>query len=218
MDTRSKITEHALKYFNRHGFGAITLHQLAKEMGISRGNLTYHYKDKDALLESIAEDMWSLIETERSKSRQLPSFKNLHNEVQLYYQFQKKYAFIFLDTHVLNHPAIKSRFRKMTKQTIADNIASIAFSIKMGNMKPEPVKGMYHNVSMITWMLAFFWLPQQIIRGEKTNQDGERMIWSILIPHFTDKGLDSFKSFFGKEYYENLGDPFEVDLDSLISF
>jgi len=218
MDTRSKITEHALKYFNRHGFGAITLHQLAKEMGISRGNLTYHFKDKDALLESIAEDMWALIETERSKSRQLPSFKNLHNEVQLYYQFQKKYAFIFLDTHVLNHPAIKSRFRKMTKQTIADNIASIAFSIKMGNMKPEPVKGMYHNVSMITWMLAFFWLPQQIIRGEKTNQDGERMIWSILIPHFTEKGLDSFKSFFGDEYYENLGDPFEVDLDSLISF
>jgi len=106
----------------------------------------------------------------------------------------------------------------MTKQTIADNIASIAFSIKIGNMKPEPVKGMYHNVAMITWMLAFFWLPQQIIRGEKTNQDGEQMIWSILIPHFTDKGLESFKSFFGAEYYENLGDPFEVDLDSLISF
>jgi len=218
MDTKNKITEHAVKYFNRHGYGAITLHQLAKEMGISRGNLTYHFKDKDALLESIADEMWALIETERSKSRQLPSFKNLHNEVQLYYQFQKKYAFIFLDTHVLNHPAVKGRFRKMTKQTIADNIASIAFSIKIGNMKPEPVKGMYHNVAMITWMLAFFWLPQQIIRGEKTNQDGEQMIWSILIPHFTDKGLESFKSFFGAEYYENLGDPFEVDLDSLISF
>jgi len=57
MDTKNKITEHAVKYFNRHGYGAITLHQLAKEMGISRGNLTYHFKDKDALLESIADEL-----------------------------------------------------------------------------------------------------------------------------------------------------------------
>lgn len=218
MDTRTKIIETAVRHFNREGFGAVSLHQLAKEAGISRGNLTYYFKDKDSLLEAIADDMWAGIEAERNKSRQLPSFENLHNEVQLYYQFQKKYAFIFLDTHVLNHAVIRGRFRKMTQQTIADNIASIAFAIKIGNMRPEPVRGMYHNLAVTTWMLAFFWLPQQLIRGDKTNGDGEKLIWSMLIPHFTEKGVEAFKAFFGAAYYENLGEPFEVDLDSLISF
>lgn len=218
MGTRTKIIETAVRHFNSEGFGAVSLHQLAKEAGISRGNLTYYFKDKDSLLEAIAEDMWAGIEAERNKSRQLPSFENLHNEVQLYYQFQKKYAFIFLDTHVLNHPVIRGRFRKMTQQTIADNQASIAFAIKIGNMRPEPVKGMYHNLAVTTWMLAFFWLPQQLVRGDKTNGDGEKLIWSMLIPHFTEKGVEAFRAFFGAGYYENLGEPFEVDLDSLISF
>ncbi len=217
-DTRNKIITAAKKYFNKHGFGAVSLHELAQNMGISRGNLTYHFKDKTVLLEAIAAGMWAKIEAERNKSRQFPSFENLHNEVQLYYRFQKEYSFIFLDTHVLKHPTIRKKFREMTAQTIQDNKAAIAFSMKMGNLKPEPVPGMYHHIAFISWMLMFFWLPQQVIRGEKNSEDAEKMIWSILIPHFTPKGLESFKAFFGEDYYKSLGDPFEIDLSKIISF
>lgn len=218
VNTKEKIIREATAYFNRAGFAGTTLYELAKDLSMSRGNLTYHFKDKDALLEAIASQMWTKIEAERNKSRELPSFKNLHNEVQLYYRFQKEYAFIFLDTQVLSHPMIKQQFREMTQQTIADNKAAIAFSIKLGNMKPEPVPGMYHNIALITWMLSFYWLSQQIIRGEKTGEDGEKMIWSMLLPHFTDKGIESFKAFFGESFYENLGEPFDIDFNALISF
>lgn len=218
MTTREKIIQQGIAYFNRQGYNSTSLFELAKEMGMSRGNLAYHFKDKDLLLQAIAEDMWQQMETERNKSRQLPSFKNLHNEIQLYYKFQKKYAFIFLDPHVLRHPIIKTRFRELTQRTIEDNKATIAFSIKVGNMKPETLPGMYHNIAFITWMLTFFWLSQQVIRGEKSREDGEKMIWSILLPHFTDKGIQSFKSFFGTEYYESLGEAFELDIQNLLSF
>ncbi len=216
MNTKKKIIGEATKVFNDHGFSAVSLFELAQKIGMSRGNLTYHFKNKDVLLEAIANEMWSGILVEKTKSRQLPSFKNLHNEVQLYYRFQKKYAFIFLDTHVLNHPNIQKKFREMTDEIIFDNKTAIGFAIKMGNMKPEPIPGMYHNIAFITWMLSFFWLSQQIIRGEKTEEDGEKMIWSILIPHFTEKGVQQFKKFFGDTYYKNLGNPF--DADALISF
>lgn len=218
MDTKDKIIQEATTYFNRIGFGAGSLYELAKEMGMSRGNLAYHFKDKDLLLEAIAQQMWDKMQIERSKSRQLPSFENLHNEIQLYYRFQKQYAFIFLDTQVLKHPAIKQQFRQMTEQTIAANKAAIAFAIKLGNMQPEAVPGTYHNISFIVWMLTFFWLSQQIIRGERTGEDGEKMVWSILLPHFTEKGLASFIGYFGQEYYDNLGEGFDMDLDALIAF
>lgn len=218
LSTKDKILQKAIRYFNRKGYGSITLFELAKELGMSRGNLAYHFKDKDTLLKAITEEMWNLIKTERNKSRKLPSFENLHNEVQLYYKFQKKYAFIFLDPHVLNHPLVKEQFREMTVQTLADNKAAIAFSIKLGNLKPEPVTGLYNNIAFIAWMLTFFWLPQQIIRGEKTEEDGEKMIWSILVPHFTEKGIQSFINFFGKPFYQNLGEPFQMDLEQMISF
>ena len=218
MDKKEQIIHSATRYFNKHSFGATSLYELAKQMGMSRGNLTYHFKDKDSLLRAIVDEMWKKIKIERSKSRQLPSFENLHNEVQLYYKFQKEYAFIFLDKNVLTHPLVKSQFREMTAQTIADNKAAIAFSIQIGNMKPEPVPGIYHNIAFIAWMLSFFWLAQQIIRGEKTGEDGEKMIWSLLIPHFTEKGKHSFINYFGKTYYQSLGEPFSAEIENLISF
>ena len=104
MDTKDKIIQSATKMFNAKGYAAVTLYELAQNIGISRGNLIYHFKDKDILLKAIATQLWGKMEKERSKARNFPSFENLHNEVQLYYKFQKEYAFIFLDTHVLSHP------------------------------------------------------------------------------------------------------------------
>lgn len=214
MTTKQKILQTATQHFNKLGFSAVTLHEIAQKLGMSRGNLAYHFKDKNALLKAISTEMWTKVEAERNKSRKFPSFENLHNEVQLYYRFQKEYAFIFLDTHVLNHPTLRQQFRKMTQQTITDNKMSIAFSVKLGNMQPEKVPGTYHNIAHITWMLAFFWLPQQIIRGEKTEEDGEKMIWTILLPYFTKKGVQSFKNFFGENYFNQLGEPFNEDIFS----
>lgn len=216
--TKQKIINRAKQLFNKHGFGAISLFEIAQNLSMSRGNLTYHFKDKDTLLLAIANEMWIKIQSERQKVIQLPSFKNLHNEVQLYYKYQREYAFIFLDVHVLNHPKVKKQFREMTRQSIEDNKKIIAFSMQVGNMKPEAFPGLYNNIAMITWMLTFFWLPQQIIRGEKQQEDGEKLIWSALLPHLTEKGLQNFKKFFGQEYIESLGQEFESDLESLIAF
>ncbi len=218
MSKKSYIIDKAKRYFNQQGYQSVTLHELAQHLEMSRGNLTYHFKDKSSLLQAIADEMWDKMKIERSKSRKLPSFENLHNEVQLYYKFQREYSFIFLDTQVLNDPVIKEAFREMTEQTIEDNKANIAFSIQIGNMRAESYPGMYNNIAMITWMLSFFWLPQQVIRGERSREDGERLIWSILIPHFTEKGIKSFTKFYGEEMLQSLGEPFEMDLSSIVSF
>lgn len=218
MNTKEKIILEATKAFNKNSFGAVSLHEIANQLGISRGNLTYHFKDKDLLLEAISDQMWQKIEAERAKSRKLPSFENLHNEVQLYMKFQKEYAFIFLDNHVLNHSKIKKQFRDMMNTTIRDNKAAIAFAIQLGNMKPEPIPGLYNNLAFNTWMISFFWKSQQMIRGEKNQKDGEKLLWSLIIPHLTEKGIKSFKNFFGADYLKKLGEPFEIDINSMIAF
>lgn len=208
----------ATQQFNQKGFGAVSLQELAQIAGISRGNLTYHFKSKDILLEAIADQMWSQLEKERSKTIQFPSFENLHHQVQMYYHFQKTYSFIFLDTHVLNHPKIKKRFRTLTEQTIKDNKAKLAFAIQTGILQAEPFPGVYNSIAHITWMLTFYWHSQQIVRGEQGGTDGEKMIWSMLRPYLTDKGLAAFKAFFGESYFDTLGEHFDPNLNQMIAF
>lgn len=216
--TRERILEKAVELYNSKGWSSTSLNEIAGALEITRGNLTYHFPGKEELLEAICARMWEGIESKRATSRSFPSFENLHREVQLYYDFQQKYAFIFLDSHVLRHPLVADKFREMTSQSIEDFKAGIAFSISIGNMKPEEVPGTYSNLAFVTWMLSFFWLAQQIIRGEKAREDGERMIWALLLPHFTDKGKQALQDFFGPDYLEQLGPAFEMDFKSLVKF
>ena len=99
MKTKEKILATATKVFNEKGFSSVNLKELAGVLGISRGNLAYHFKNKDELLEAIVKEMWEKIAAEKEKTMQVPSFKNMHNQTQLYHKLQKEYAFVFLNTH-----------------------------------------------------------------------------------------------------------------------
>ncbi len=218
MKTRLKIIKTATRMFNEHGYNSINLFELSNKLGISRGNLTYHFSDKGSLLRAISDEMWSKIEAERSKTIQLPSFENLHNEVQLYYKFQKEYAFIFTDPNVISQPFIRKKFKEMTNKTIADIKAGIAFSINAGNVVEEPAPGTYNNIAFITWMLAFYWHAQKEICDIYNEVDGEKIIWSFMLPHFTKKGKASFIKFFGEDYFDEVSEKFDVNLSSYIAF
>lgn len=221
ITTRQRIIDKSVDLFNNSGFASVTLFEIAGTLDMTRGNLTYHFKDKDILLEAISNEFWSKLEVERNKSRLLPSFENMHNEIQLYYRFQKKYSFIFMDHHVMKHPVIKKKFSAEIENRIKDIQATIAFSISAGNMHPEPFEGMYYNLAFNTWMVSFYWLHQQMCRGdksEKSNEEGEMKIWSMLLPHLTKKGLKAFRKYFGEDYLKKLGKSFNTDIADYVKF
>tara|TARA_B100001758_G_scaffold239257_1_gene243383 strand:+ start:4614 stop:5270 length:657 start_codon:yes stop_codon:yes gene_type:complete len=218
LKTKEKIISTATRLFNNQGYNSINLFELANQLGISRGNLTYHFKDKESLLVAICDEMWSKIENERSKTMQLPSFENLHNEIQLYYKFQKEYSFIFSDPNVISQPFIRNKFKEMTNKTIADIKAGIAFSINVGNVVEEKIAGTYNNIAFITWMLAFYWDAQKEICDMYKKMDGEKIIWSFMSPYFTEKGKASFIKFFGEDYFKAVNQKFDINLSSYIAF
>ncbi len=57
MKTKNKIKDAARKLFNSRGFRNVTLREVAKELSISYGNVTYHYKTKNHLIFDLYEDM-----------------------------------------------------------------------------------------------------------------------------------------------------------------
>jgi len=219
--TKQRIMNKAIELFNKNGYASVNLFELAGALDMTRGNLTYHFKDKDILLKTITDEFWSKLAEEKNKTKLLPSFENMHNELQLFYSFQRKYTFIFMDHHVLNHPIIKRKIKDVREQSINDIEATIAFAISAGNMHPEPYEGIYYNLAFNTWMISFYWLNQQMITGgkaKKSSIEGERRIWSLLIPHLTDKGLKAFKNFFGEEYLNKMGKPFNADIAKYVKF
>lgn len=209
MKTKERILKTAIDVFNKYGYNSISFQELANYLKISRGNLTYHFKDKGALLKSISNQMWIEFDKEKQKTTILPSFENIYNEIKIFHKLQRKYSFIFLNTHLSSHPVIKSKFKDMMLSSVEQNKATILFSIQIGNFKPEAIHGTYNNLAFSVWMVSNYWFFQQRTFGEDNTEDAGIMVWSLLLPYFTEKGLNAFKKYFGIKYYKNIGLPFE---------
>lgn len=209
MTTKEKIIQTAIDLFNEHGYEVTTLAHLAEKLNMSRGNLAYHFKDKEYVLESIAQNIQIEIDQEMKNRREFPAFSNLQVDIKAYHKLQLKYRFVFGNNSVLQHKSIRKVMQSWAERTIQNNLEAFAFAVEAGNMEAEPYPGLYHHLAVNTWMITYFWLSQKDVRNLNNQQDAEKMVWATIIPHFTSKGIQAFEKYFGQGSTQNLGQPFE---------
>lgn len=66
MSTADRIADTALRLFNRKGYASTTLTEIAAEIGISQGNLTYHFPTKLDLANHLSEQVRLHVEARRA--------------------------------------------------------------------------------------------------------------------------------------------------------
>lgn len=196
MTTREKIIQESVYLFNEKGISPVTLRDIADRVGISIGNLAYHFKNKDFIIEEI----FSIMETERQKRlsevQMIPSFDNANRQTLAILKISYKYRFFYLDTlDILRaYPAIAKLHKKQVEDSINYVKAILDYSVGSGNMKPEPYPGCYRRLSETVWSIMQFWLMSEAIRGIKKHSANEARItmWSLVEPHLTEKGRKNF--------------------------
>ena len=112
-DTREKILMTALQLFARDGYEAVSVRIIAEELGMTKGALYRHYKNKRDIFDSIVERMFQ-IDAQRAKDYLVPaetyevmpdSYQNTSLEdIQTYTIEQLKFW---------TEDAFASRFRRM---------------------------------------------------------------------------------------------------------
>jgi len=55
--TKEKILSAAKSLFNKEGYGSVTIRMIALELSMSSGNLNYHFKKKEEILEALYFEM-----------------------------------------------------------------------------------------------------------------------------------------------------------------
>ncbi|MCI5604805.1 MAG: TetR/AcrR family transcriptional regulator [Clostridia bacterium] len=73
-DTREKILMTALHLFARDGYKAVSVSTIAGELGMTKGALYKHYKNKRDIFDSIVERMYQ-IDAQRAKKYEVPQVK-----------------------------------------------------------------------------------------------------------------------------------------------
>lgn len=71
-DTKERILMTALQLFARDGYEAVSVRNIAEELGMTKGALYRHYKNKRDIFDSIVERMMKL-DAERAEEYQVPA-------------------------------------------------------------------------------------------------------------------------------------------------
>jgi len=196
-DTKNKILQTAIQLFNEKGVNNVTIRTIADELSISSGNLAYHYKNKESIIEDAFRQMGAARKDILTGVQEIPSLETIYSRLVPLVALEKKYLFLSLDViHIArNHPDFAQLQRKHIEQTIAYIRAVIGLSQAVGNMRPEKTIGAYDRLSHGIWMLMYFWLMQKEMRENKDDdiETLRKSIWELVLPNMTDKGIHKFK-------------------------
>lgn len=119
--TKEKIIEKSLELFNSAGVETITTRHIARDLGISQGNLHYHYPNKDKLLETIFGEMMEALQSaERTIVEDLLVPEKMLRSMIDNFQIMHDYRLFFQQNEVIwrRIPAIKEVMQHLfqTKQ------------------------------------------------------------------------------------------------------
>ncbi|SVE28274.1 uncharacterized protein METZ01_LOCUS481128, partial [marine metagenome] len=99
VKTKDKIIATSINLFNLHGTKDISTNHIAKEMGISPGNLYYHFTSKHDIIRSISDNFSNeLVSTFQIQLDTISDFSNnLTTLFNRFFRIQRSYQFLFLE-------------------------------------------------------------------------------------------------------------------------
>lgn len=195
--TRQNIIQTAIHLFNERGVINVRIRDIADEMKISPGNVTYHYKTKQELMDSAYRYMIKTLE-EMSVGNQFmnPAEDHLH-VAKGYLEHISAFRFFYQDTLeiIRSYPELAKLHQEQVAQekSIIRNL--MFMSVGKGDLIAEPFEGLYESLAHSIWMTLHFWLTQQIIRGKENNdlEKGLMTIANLIYPFATEKGKKIFE-------------------------
>jgi AcrR family transcriptional regulator len=95
--TRDRILQTSLALFNAHGLPSVSTHRIAAEMGISSGNLHYHFKTKRLIVEWLFRRFEDRLSTLGDVAGSVRAIDDLWVALHLGFEAVNEYRFVYRD-------------------------------------------------------------------------------------------------------------------------
>lgn len=193
MTTKEKILDTARMLFNEHGIRSITTRHIAASMGISPGNLHYHFKHTEdvviALFEQLKKKYDKIIEEVQNLPLKhlgdlVPVFNTLYDQI-------NDYRFLFLHFVEISIwiPEIKNDYRQLLSRREEQFRDWLDTLEKEGILMAIPDQTKADLVKKL-FIIGDFWLSHNILHNQYTGDEARRdfvsALLSVLLPYVND--------------------------------
>lgn len=197
-NTKSKILITALKLFNEFGLAKVTLRNIAKKMGISQGNLCYHFKKREDILEALYYQLVALMdEVVQQAGMSLPTLSSSFQTSKKMMQHFYDYRFFMLDFVQImrENQSIHQHYKALSNLRKQQFLGMFELWIHEGLMRPEEFEGEFDNLYLRSNILGDFWLSSAIVQQDLKEDLVEKynhVVFQNLYPYLTPKGKNQF--------------------------
>jgi AcrR family transcriptional regulator len=212
VSTAERIVDAAVRLFNADGISRVSLRQIAEAVGISHGNLAYHYANKGEILDALYTRMESEMDDVVYPGGDT-SLRHYHAVMTRISAFHDQYRFFYLDMLEVarRYPRVIRRYRRTVARRFEEHDRLMADLIGNGLLKREAVPGLYRSLFHSIWVMSTFWLQHKKILGENHPVIGSGSdithVWEIMLPHLTPKGLREYRTICAREGAADEGRP-----------
>lgn len=195
--TKRRIVEAAIQLFNESGIANVRLQQIADEVGISIGNLAYHYNNKEAIVLAVCEQIGGDLRDILSEYQKLPNLLDFDRQLSKVFDFHQAYAFYYEDSSEIRrfYPSVKSQQETFGNKFMAQTAKRLDYHRQLGIVRPEPVAGLYGSIVRNIWLVVAFWPVQRRLFSQDPYVEShfKEAVWAQLFPHLTEAGAEQFR-------------------------
>jgi AcrR family transcriptional regulator len=160
MKTRDKIIQASIVLFNEQGERNVTTNHIAADLGISPGNLYYHFRNKEDMILSIYEEYARnlLIETMPEVSPDVKPLDAILLYMDVVFQAMMKFRFFYSNLPVLlaKNPLLHDKYVEV-QGFIAQRVSELLLSLRDAKMMDFSDEDLPDIVSILR-LVNTFWL------------------------------------------------------------
>jgi AcrR family transcriptional regulator len=188
--TKDRILDAALALFNERGTDNVTTNHIAEALGMSPGNLYYHYRNKAEIVRALflrIQGEWATNYAVPEGS--MPSIEMMEGMLAGNFAIQARYRFFFRDlTLLLNaDPELAAGYRAYRTQGMANTVFLIRLFAEAGVIESPGDAEAIDDLAQLLWLVGDFWLVFKDVGGAPFTQadsdHGVRMFRRILTPY-----------------------------------
>lgn len=185
-DTRQEILETAKRLFNEHGYNGVSLRDISNALGISKGNLTYHFAKKEEIMEALLES------SADTKPKAAPiNIKELDAFFLDMQQAVQENAYYFLHHAQLSQLSPTIRQKQAAKYMKNMCMLKESFALLHTNalLRDEGFPGEYERMIECLHLSSIHWKSFSNLRGAPELKGTYRYhAWGIMHNLLTEKG------------------------------
>jgi AcrR family transcriptional regulator len=189
MGTRDRILEGALNLFNEAGTAAISTNHIAEAVGISPGNLYYHFRNKEAIISALFKRMfaqWDRMYT--LPADRSPTLADLEQLVQATFVMLWSYRFAYRELLALlrRYPELRSRYEAVRRRCYSGVHELIAAFGAAGVLRPLDDTTVT-RLADLCWLISEFWMASCELTtrsvGTTEMRRGAELVLQVLEPY-----------------------------------